>query len=248
MIYAHIDTHQDFHYSVEVDYDVRYDCHDSGCDEDGICRCGVIENASVKEFYPGSIMDWLGSTMPKDASDLDQYLLERLVKLTVRTEMFEVTTCGGYYGEEIDSVMIDTGTQAYQEFARKIEAFNRLTSTTEQVQMILTLEYGYLLPEIAAIEEWDVLNLPIKQVHADDGVLSRISKEIAQGYIANPPSHGIRGVVVPRGDGYRLVDGFHRYAAWMGLVEAPPGHAVSRKKKPKTRRKIKVLGPKGVSS
>ena len=248
MIYAHIDTHKDFRYLVEVDYDTRYDCRSEGCGEDDYCRCGVIENARIKEFYPDSFLDWLGSSMPKDASDLDKYILERLVRLLVKPEMFEVYTCSGYYGEEIDSVKINMGTQTYLDFERKIEMFNRLTSTTQQVQMILTLEYGYLLPEIAAIEEWDVLDLAIKKVHADPDVLSRISQKMAQKYVDYPPSHGIRGVVIPKDDGYRLVDGFHRYAAWTEQYERADYQPKSRKKKPKSRRKIRVLGPKGASS
>lgn len=248
MIYAYIDTHEDFQRMVEIDYNMRYDCHDSSCKEEFMCCCGVIEDARVKDFYPGSIEDWLGSTMPKEASDLDQYILERLVKLTVPKEMFHIDKSPGYYGEEIDSVTIDTGTGAYQEFARKIETFNRLTSTTQQVQMILTLEYGYLLPEVAAVEEWDVLNVAIKDVQASEDVLGRISQEIAQKYAQYPPSHGIRGVVVPKGSGFRLVDGFHRFAAWTGKYERSPLQAPSRKKKPKTRRKIRVVGPKEASS
>jgi hypothetical protein len=242
MIYAHIDTHQDFYSMVDVDYDTHYECEPNGCDS--ICRCGRISNARVKDLYPGSVEGWLGESIPKSATDLDRYILERLVRWVVKVDMFEVNYSPGYYGDEIDSVRIDTDTSAYQEFARKIEVFNRLTSTTQQVQMILTLEYGYLLPEIAAVEEWDVLDVAIKDVRVDDGVLERIKKEVAWRYVDHPLAHGIRGVVVRKDGAYRLVDGFHRFAAWTGQYEKRAYEPTSRKKKPKTRRKIRVLGPK----
>lgn len=244
MIYALIDTHRDFQYDADIDYDTRYDCDANGCNEDGICRCGVLTGVRVNSISTGSLLDWLSSAIPSDATDLDCYILERLIKHTLRTDMFEVHTCGGYYGEEVDSVKIDTSTEGYRDFARKLEVFNRLTTTTQQIQMILTLEYGYLLPEISAVEEWDVLDLAIKDVHADKDVLSRTVKEIVWKYVDESPAHGIRGVVVPRDDGYRLVDGFHRYAAWTGKFEKRPYEPKSRKKKPGTRRKIRVLGPK----
>jgi hypothetical protein len=246
MIYAHIDTHHDFRYDADIDYDTRYDCSANGCDEGGypICRCGVITDARVKTVSTGAILDWLSSTIPADATDLDRYILERLIKHTMRADMFRVNVCGGYYGEEVDSVKIDTGGAGYADFARKIEVFNRLTTTTQQVQMILTLEYGYLLPEISAVKEWDVLEVPVKKVHADEDVLSRTVKEIVWKYVDDPPAHGIRGVVVPKGDGYRLVDGFHRYSAWTGKFEKRSYEPKSRKKKPATRHKIRVVGPK----
>ena len=33
---------RDFKYSIDYDYNTQYSCEDSGCNEEGICRCGMI--------------------------------------------------------------------------------------------------------------------------------------------------------------------------------------------------------------
>lgn len=219
-----IDITKDYRYIADVDSETSNNC-EVECVND-YCRCGIITNARVTGFYGGS-KELL--TSKDDIGPIEEYVLDRIVRHTSAWDMFTVSVERGYYGQETGSVLIDTSSKAYQEFNRKIELFNRLENTTQRVQMALNFEYGYLLPEITSIEEWDVLDLVIDTVHVDKKIMSRTSDEVVNKYKYEIPD--IKGVVVKDGEFYRLVDGFHRYAAWT-------------KDKQKQRKNIKVLGPK----
>lgn len=237
-----LDLEANYQSAVNVVYDTIRDCGSYGCNEDGICRCSRIGDITVTDICSFDMARILLEGDPSASKDkLTQYLVERLVKLAMKPGMFMALTCSGYYGEEIESVQVDKNTPEYSEFMGVLEAFNRLKTDTQRVQMILTLEYKILLPDIAKIKQWEVRSIPLSKIHVDSGVLSRVSKKIVKDYVTYPPAHGVMGVVVPKGaDGYRLVDGFHRYSAW---TKSPPKPG-SAQKVPKTRRKITVLAPK----
>lgn len=216
-----LDTDKDFHYHTTIDFNESNDCASYGCGDDGYCRCGRLVNPKVTSFGGISAKDLIKGDIE---DELDRYALERVMRHTLSPDMFEVNVCSGYYGEEVASVKLVN----VDALARKLEGFNRLEVGAQRLQMALTLEYGYLLPEVESVSQWSVLNLNVKDVHVDGPTLKRVNEDVVSRYCRHEPE--IVGVVVD-GKGekpYRLVDGFHRWTAWMNG---------------KKRRKVKVIGP-----
>jgi len=145
--------------------------------------------------------------------------------------MFEASWSGSYYGDEVDRVYLNGSSSSWENFLRDThEVFEAWDPDLyEVIQRMLLVEYPSLLPKIQEADYWEIKSLNVSEVHADDGVLSRISKEVAQGYVRYPPVHNVQGVAVFDGEKYRLVDGFHRYAAWTGAVQPPSGKTSKRR-------------------
>jgi len=218
-MYLQLDTHANYQYLVSYETEGRTFCHEEGYTESGccdmICRCFRIESVSLEAISPlnyryDSFRKYLVSP-PEGA--LENYLADRFLAKTLNIEMFEANWGPGYYGDEVESITIDTESPAYHDFQKKLSVFNSLSTTTDRVRMVLTMEYGYLLPEIQAVEEWEIRKLSPKEIGVDPETLSRADKDVvgAYSYHAKIP---VVGVAVPKGGHLRLVDGFHRWSAF----------------------------------
>lgn len=249
---VHFNKQKDWQYLVEVDYDWSYNCDAYGCDY--ICRCGTIENARVEEMSPYyasslTIESFTGGSGTE--GKFGQALAYRLFRhgLSDFQEMFEVNVCGGYYGEEIGSVeLVDT--VGLYNFQKEIERFNS-SSNSERLRQVLSIEYGYLLPEVEQYKEWQLVQVAVEDVQASPDILKRTKKEIVESYQLLTPWYGPYShrtapdwfpgvVVVPKGEGYRLIDGFHRFKAWT----TKPGHMDAKKwSRLRKKKKIMVIAP-----
>jgi hypothetical protein len=123
-----------FKYHTNYDYDANRDCSAHGCDEEGICRCETLENAHVvtvdipsigNEIY-NSIFDnslsskrnsAINSILGGVSKEIDIYTIDRILRINKAYEPsnWEVQVCGGYYGQEIDDVLLENSV------AQKIE-------------------------------------------------------------------------------------------------------------------------------
>ncbi|MEK6832750.1 MAG: hypothetical protein AABY32_01770 [Nanoarchaeota archaeon] len=104
-----------FHNIIDITYNTETTCEESGCDQEGICRCSTIENAIVKDkdlisklikymnidFITGDMMD-----------KIEKILINNHIK---NQNSWKINITQGYYGEEIDSVFID------EDIARNID-------------------------------------------------------------------------------------------------------------------------------
>jgi hypothetical protein len=89
-----------------------------------------------------------------------------------------------------------------------------------KVEEILRLEYGKLLPELEG-RTWTVEKVKREQVkfgnHAYQKRLDDSSVSMYGEYA------GIRGVLIPKDDGYRLIDGYHRCRDAVGTIRVLVG-------------------------
>ena len=216
----------DFKYDLTYDYDNYTSCSESGCDEEGICRCSTIENAHVisvnipnmvnhiyDNYFDDSISTKRNSTINSIlggvSKEIDIYTIDRILRINKAYEPsnWDVQVCGGYYGQEIDDVILE------DIVAKKIEtqleeAFN-IIDLTERIEYLLTLEYGNVLPELKGCK------YSIEKVERDsiifgsDSHYRKVNTKNLEHY-SDKSYYGIRGIALDKGDKLRLIDGYHR--------------------------------------
>lgn len=235
---------KNFYYSgVECDYNSYTDCENHGCDEEGICRCSKIENQCIsnvdvseitkeiyKEYFDNSESTKRNYTINKilfgTDKEIDIYTIDRILrKYKIWDENnWEIDICGSYYGEEIESVIIE------ESICKKIQneiakAFS-IDELTKRVEYLLILEYGSILPslencsyEIVEVDKKDI-------VFGNRNHHDKVGKKTLDHY-SDKEYKGIRGVVLEKDGVIKLIDGYHR-------IHSTSGH------------KVKVIKAKGV--
>ena len=215
-----------FIYHTDYDYNDYRDCESYGCDEEGICRCGTIDDAHVisvkippmvneiyENYFDNSLSTKRNSTINTIlggvSKEIDIYTIDRILRINKVYEPsnWDVQVCGGYYGQEIDDVILEDSV------AKKIEnqledAFN-IIDLTERIEFLLMLEYDKILPELKG------LSYKITEVERDsiifgsDAHYKNVLNEDLEHY-SDKNYCSIRGIVISKGDKYRLIDGYHR--------------------------------------
>lgn len=221
----------DYTYCTDYDYDTQYSCDTSGCYDEGICRCGRIENTFVKSVNLSSLTEEIYSQfMPENKKSrkresriseilyggeiVDKYCIYRILVINraFTTDVWEVNTCGGYYGDEVDSVTIDLST--LNKINSQCEKLFSLQTLSDKLKYVLELEYGHILDDIKDCE-FELIS--IYKNHID-------FKKLNQNHIKNVKMEDLshysisnydlpRGIVRGELDNYKIVDGFHRIIA-----------------------------------
>lgn len=216
----------DFTYDLRYDYDNYTSCSESGCNEEGICRCSIIENAHVisvnipsmvnhiyANYFDDSISTKRNSTINSIlggvSKEIDIYTIDRILRINKVYEPsnWEVQVCGGYYGEEIDDVILEDSV------AKKIEnqleeAFN-IIDLTERIEFLLMLEYGSILPELKGCKYSVETHERDSIIFGSDKHYRKVNTKNLEHY-SDKSYQGIRGIALDKGDKLRLIDGYHR--------------------------------------
>jgi hypothetical protein len=215
-----------FKYITDYDYSDYRDCSSYGCDEEGICRCSTIEDAHVisvnipnmagviySDYFDDTLATKRNSTINSIlggvSKEIDIYTIDRILRINKVYEPtnWEVQICGGYYGQEIDNIILEDS------IARKIEdqldkAFD-LIYLTERIEYLLMLEYGSVLPALQG------LKYSIETVERDSIIFGsdehyRKVNTKSLDYYSDNHYGGIRGIALVKNDRFRLIDGYHR--------------------------------------
>lgn len=192
----------------EYDYDNYNACaHSSDCCKDDYCRCGVIQNAHVTSVNA----DYIVKAITKDCTDtMLVYCVDRILRASKALELhsWEVNVCGGYYGEEVEGVRLESKVQ--DELIKMISSLEKLTPI-EMVKKALEYEYGYVLPRLQKCTDVKIITVSLSKVKMfNDEYLRKVSKEAVEFYKKYDLP---RGVCVYKGGCYSLVDGYHRMLA-----------------------------------
>jgi len=215
-----------FRYNTEYDYSDYRDCSAHGCDDEGICRCGTIENAHVisvnipsmvneihGNYFDNTLATKRNSTINNIlggvSKEIDIYTIDRILRINKVYEPtnWEVQVCGGYYGQEIDDIILDDS------IARKVEdqldkAFD-IIDLTERIEFLLMLEYGELLPSLQGCK-YSVETVERDSIiFGSDEHYRKVNSKNLEHY-SDKKYQGIRGIVLVKGDKFRLIDGYHR--------------------------------------
>ena len=216
----------DFKNLIEYSFDTRFHCDEAGCYDEGICRCSQIHSHYVTFVNIGSISkeisskyfdnsistkrnNKIDSILGDITTEINFYTIDRILTINKLYDVsnWNINIQNGYYGEEIDSVVI------VRDIAEKVEnqletAFSK-TNLSDRITYLLYLEYGYLLPELSNLKfSVELVNKEL----VNFGSISQLKKikEKDLQYYTDVNYNLIRGVVIKSDSGYRLIDGYHR--------------------------------------
>jgi hypothetical protein len=215
-----------FRYHIDCDYNYYKDCSGYGCDDEGICRCGTIDNAHVISVKIPSMVDeiytnyfdntlatkrnsTINSMLGGITKEIDIYTIDRILRINKSYEptSWEVQVCSGYYGQEIDDIILK------ESIAIKIEdqidkAFD-IINLTKRIEYLLMLEYGSILPTLKGIQ-YSIQNVERDSIiFGSDEHYRKVNTESID-YYSDKNYTGIRGIALVKDGRFRLIDGYHR--------------------------------------
>lgn len=215
----------DFKYSVSYNYDTEYSCEESGCIEEGICRCGYITNTYLynvdisaltsniySEIFDNSISTKRHNTINSlwgITTEIDKYTIDRILRINKvwKAEFWEVNVGGGYYGQEVSDVVLTEN--IVQKLNTQLEKAFEIDNLTERIEYLLELENEFILDDIKD------QNYTISVIDIDEIIFSnpdhkrRVLVEELDHY-SDKNYKGIRGIVKKDGKKFKLIDGYHR--------------------------------------
>lgn len=218
---------KDFLYtsSIEYDYNYSHNCEDSGCYDEGICRCGRIEDVTVDVDIKNLVNELYNYYLSLDTIDairdnklrnllygtnkeFDLYTLDRIVRKVKIWEShnWDIDVSGGYYGQELSSIKIDAGT------ANQIDIYVSCAfslSFNEQVEFLIRLEYEYILDDLKDVE-YEIATLDRKDVVFPNKKYKESLYDDSFSHYTDNEYEGIRGIVLLKNGHYKLIDGYHR--------------------------------------
>lgn len=212
---------------VEYDYYYNRDCESHGCDS--ICRCGQIEDAHVTSVNVSQMVQEIKSSYFSDSKsskrnskinyilgnitdDIDLYTIDRILRINKVYEKsnWEVQVCGGYYGEEIDDIILEDSVA--QKIENQLEEAFNITELFLRIEYLLQLEYGYILPELKG-KNYEVTSIERdKVIFGSEGHYKKVASEELPHYSDKTYKY-FRGIVIQKGEQYRIIDGYHRCLA-----------------------------------
>ena len=219
-----IDSYYSYNPIVQYNYEVKNSCQERGCNDEGICRCGVIVDAKVKNVDVTLLANTIYSSYYGDdkvykrnyqinivlfgtGEDLDIYTIDRILRIHKICDPYnwKISIFDGYYGQEIDGVYLD------ETLRKKLESciYTALDidNINQRVEYLLKLEYDYILPELEGC------NYSVTEVSRNDVYLGNVNhcKKVKSENLDHYKNYnGIMGVVLADGSKYRLIDGYHR--------------------------------------
>lgn len=215
-----------FKYHTNYDYDAYRNCEAHGCDEEGICRCETLENAHVvtvdipsivNEIY-NSIFDnslsskrnsTINSILGGVSKEIDIYTIDRILRINKAYEPtnWEVQVCGGYYGQEIDDVLLENSVA--QKIEDQINEALSIIDLTSRIEYLLMLEYGSILPALQG-RQYSIETVERDSIiFGSDEHYRKVNTKSLDHY-SDKNYTGIRGIALVKDDRYRLIDGYHR--------------------------------------
>lgn len=191
---------------------VEYDYERSQCTcHDWICRCTTIESAWVEDIDINTVMSCLliDHFPREDLTEIDLYCFDRICRMNNiwDKEYYEIKTCPGYYGEEIDGVFFLMEEKVIADFNKLITLKNDI----DKIKYVLELEYGYVIESIDDCRNVAVIDCDPKLIVApQQEYYHRLKNDVVESYkdYKIPCS-----VCKKNGDKYLIIDGYHRVAA-----------------------------------
>ena len=194
----------------EVDYDYeRSQCTCNAYEDGDYCRCTTIERAWVESINVKLVIKKLYDKYCKDHSEINEYCFDRICSAfkIYDKDYYEVESCGGYYGEEIEGVY-------FENEKKVVEAFNEVLefdSDIEKIKFVLELEYGYLLDKVKSATVAYILPVPTRHITLpQQEYFVKLDREVIEDYKNRKLPIA---VCLESGGWYKLVDGYHRFVA-----------------------------------
>lgn len=217
---------KDFLYiGIDIDYKRDYNCSSYGCNSEGICRCSSIYDEQIININVSKIVEDIYNQIYDNSKatkrnnlinslfgiskELEIYTIDRILRKSFIYDesIWEIEIEGGYYGQEIGSVKLDS-TYA-DKLSQKINESIVIDNIKNRVEYLLNLEYGYILPELLD-KDYRVITINKSDiVFGNEKHLKNVSTKDLDFY-SDTNYDGIRGVVTKKDGKYKVIDGYHR--------------------------------------
>jgi hypothetical protein len=192
--YCGVKSHYDSHQAHD---------HDERCKND-YCRCSTIKNTGIDSVDMSEVLDRVMMYWELDSEDeILVYCVDRILRHFELWDIhnWQVNVCGGYYGEEVDSVTPPDTLQ--EEIIKNVKC---MYESDNKIEYVLQLEYGNVLPQLQN-KKWSIVTVPKSDVILGNGdYMKRVPKERCY-----TEYKGIVAVCTKEENKYRLWDGYHRY-------------------------------------
>jgi hypothetical protein len=204
-----------------LQYDVEYDYERSACTCDAYergdyCRCTTIERAWVESIDIEKVIDKLYTKYCKEHSEINEYCFDRICSVfkIYDKDYYEVESCWGYYGEEVDGVYFENEEKIFNSYNELL----KLESDIEKIKYVLELEYGYLLDRISikTSAKIEIVNTEKVKLPQQEYFM-KLSKEVIEDYKNRKLPMAVcikeKDRFHDAFDRYILIDGYHRFIA-----------------------------------
>lgn len=197
-----------------VDYD--YDRSNCTCG-DWPCRCTRIERTWIDNINIRGVVDELYRTYNLGLygrqnghdSAINEYCFDRICYAFKIYDdyLYEVETGRGYYGDEVYGVYFENEEKIFNAYHELIS----LNTNLEKIQYCLRLEYSYLIDCVESATSVDIIHTSPNNVRPPQKeYFIKVDKTVIEEYKNRDLPIA---VCVRDGNGYRLIDGYHRFVA-----------------------------------
>lgn len=219
----------DFKDVLNVNYTSINSCKESGCEDEGICRCTEISNPEVTgirfsnfvNLVYGFFFDRSKSTQRNNKineilyginDQVDKYTIDRIFRVNKIwiNKNWDIQIINGYYGQEINAVILKENIS--EKLQGELETAFSILEINKRVEYLLTLEYGEVLSHLKNLK-WQLIRISKTDVIFPSESHKRIVEKKDIDYYFAPNYNLIRAVVIKDGDKWRLIDGYHRLNA-----------------------------------
>ncbi len=218
-----------FKYSVNYKDHGNYSCEESGCHDEGICRCYSIHTIEITNVSITSITEKIfkqvfdnESQYKRDKvitdllfdydSDLvNKYCIHRILTILKvwNPESWSAEKISGYYGDEVGHVLINS--DIFEKISFHVAELINLTTLKSKIEYVLKLEYGHILDSIKD-KEYSIVNINIDELyfsqknHHKNVLNKNVDFYSDKEYLRD----SIRGVAEWSEGKWRVIDGYHR--------------------------------------
>jgi hypothetical protein len=145
----------------------------------------------------------------QEPSAINEYCFDRICTAfkIYDKDHYEVESCGGYYGEEIEGVYFDNESGLLEAFADLLA----LETDLEKIKYVLEIEYGYLLDKVKASTHAYISTVYTRAIDLpQQEYFVKLDKAVIEDYKNRKLPIA---VCLECGGRYKLIDGYHRFVA-----------------------------------
>lgn len=215
----------DFQFLLSWDYDIDYTCKESGCEWEGICRCGRITNTQLTKVDVSAIAESLYSQIFDNtlstkrlmvinsvlgiSAEIQKYTIDRVLRINQiwKAEFWNINVSSGYYGQEVEQCVLVE--EMVQKLNHQLEQAFGIDNLEQRCEWLLTLENGFVLEEIKgkkyhlSVVDIDDIIFPNSE-HQKRVLIEGLEHYSDRNY------RGIQAIVKKEGRKLKLIDGYHR--------------------------------------
>ena len=213
---------------MEYEADGDYSCEESGCNDDGICRCYRINEVIINSINIRKLTDFIFNEINHsgiqherekkltslmydyDIDIVTKYCINRVLSINKAwcVDNWEVEWNAGWYGDEVESIKLSQS--ILSKISSDINSFINLETMEEKINNILLLEYGHLLEKIKN-KKYSIIEINKEDIFfGQTKHYDKVQHEILEYYSDRVYGTLPRGVCCWDGQKWRVLDGYHR--------------------------------------